>query len=276
MDTFVKAPHHNHTEITMQLIKLNWKQAEEAFKKDPVVLVPIGSIEQHGPIGPLGTDAMAAEAFANRVAECTNAIVLPTVYYGSAPQHMSFPGSIDIGIDTLQRVLRGITHSLIRHGVRRFLFINGHGGNASAIDQTMFDIYHHGCLAAELDWWAVASNMKPEWKTGHGDCQEVSLAMALDPASVNFDYLEPNEVNHISDALQTVHINVIKFKGHSVKMLRDARAAHSMGGYGGFASGEATCAQGEQMLDAVLAWMVDFTREFETVDPDKARARFSR
>lgn len=258
----------------MQLSKLNWKQAEAELQKDPVIIVPLGSIEQHGPIGPLGTDTMIAEDLAYRLADMTNTLVAPPVCYGSCPQHMGFPGSINIGMDALYLVLKGITESLIKHGARRFVFINGHGGNIPAIDRIMFEIFDLGCISAAMDWWVIASNMKPEWKTGHGDCQEVSMAMAIDESSVNFDYLAPNIVNHFSDAIQTVHINVVKYKGHSVKALRDARAAHSTGGYGGFPSDRATREQGEQMRAAVLEWMVGFVEEFKKVDIAKATALF--
>lgn len=259
----------------MQLSKLNWKQAEAELQKDPVIIVPVGSVEQHGPIGPLGTDSMIADDLAGRLADMTDTLVLPTVWYGSCPQHMSFPGTINIGADGLYLVLKGITTSLIRHGARRFIFVNGHGGNIPTIDRTMFEIFDLGCISASMEWWIIASNMKPEWKTGHGDCQEVSMAMAVDESSVNFDYLVPNEINHFSDAIRTVHINVVNYKGHNIKAFRDARAAHSTGGYGGFPSDKATRKQGVEMREAVLEWMAGFVEEFKTVDLAKSRAFFT-
>lgn len=113
----------------MFLAKMTTEQAAQAFRLDPVILLPVGSCEQHGPQCALGTDFLIPDHLARQVEALPNLIVAPTVPYGVCPYHMSFAGSIDIGYEGLHHLLHSITFSLMQHGARRFLILNGHGGN---------------------------------------------------------------------------------------------------------------------------------------------------
>lgn len=126
----------------MFLAKMTTEQAAQAFRLDPVILLPVGSCEQHGPQCALGTDFLIPDHLARQVEALPNLIVAPTVPYGVCPYHMSFAGSIDIGYEGLHHLLHSITFSLMQHGARRFLILNGHGGNNPAIDKTALEIYH--------------------------------------------------------------------------------------------------------------------------------------
>ena len=108
----------------MFLAKMTTEQAAQAFRLDPVILLPVGSCEQHGPQCALGTDFLIPDHLARQVEALPNLIVAPTVPYGVCPYHMSFAGSIDIGYEGLHHLLHSITFSLMQHGARRFLILN--------------------------------------------------------------------------------------------------------------------------------------------------------
>ena len=116
----------------MYLAKMTTAQAKEAFEKDPII---VGSTEQHGTQGALGTDFMVPSYLADHVEDVDNVIVAPTVPYGVCPYHLSFEGSINIGYEGLYMVLHGIMDSLMQHGAKRFVVLNGHGGNTPSIDR---------------------------------------------------------------------------------------------------------------------------------------------
>ena len=103
----------------MKLAHLNWRQAERVLA-DPstTVVIPIGSTEQHGPVGPLGTDWMIPEWIAGEMEKRTNILVAPVIPFGVATHHTSFPGTIDMGLETLVAVMRGVFGSLAKHGAR--------------------------------------------------------------------------------------------------------------------------------------------------------------
>ena len=119
------------------LENLSYPEVEEYLKKKDIILVPTGSVEQHSPYGLIGTDFITAEAVARRVAETMQILVAPTVKYGVSPHHMAFKGTVSLKPDTMIILISDIIESLVAHGFRRIVFINGHGGNISSIKIAM-------------------------------------------------------------------------------------------------------------------------------------------
>jgi creatinine amidohydrolase/Fe(II)-dependent formamide hydrolase-like protein len=116
--------------------ELTWPEAEKRFKEVDVALLPVGSIEQHGPHLPLDTDAFDAEYLALKVAEgCTDPkpLVLPLIPYGVSYHHEDFAGTITISPNTLSQLVYEIGMSAVHHGVKKLVIINGHGGNGPAL-----------------------------------------------------------------------------------------------------------------------------------------------
>lgn len=117
--------------------ELTWRQAKARIKKMDVALLPVGSIEQHGPHLPLDTDAFDADYLAHRVAEaCSDPkpLVLPPISYGVSYHHADFTGTVSISNDTLARVVYEIGMSVSQNGIRKLVIINGHGGNSPALN----------------------------------------------------------------------------------------------------------------------------------------------
>ncbi len=119
------------------LENLSYPEVEEYLKEKDIILVPTGSVEQHSPYGLIGTDFIAAEAVARRVSEAMQILVAPTVKYGVSPHHMAFGGTVSLKPDTMIMLISDIIESLVAHGFRRIVFINGHGGNINSIKIAM-------------------------------------------------------------------------------------------------------------------------------------------
>jgi creatinine amidohydrolase/Fe(II)-dependent formamide hydrolase-like protein len=123
-------------QTTYLLGELTWPEARDRLRRVDVALLPVGSIEQHGPHLPLDTDAFDADHLARRVAEAcqgTKPIVLPLVPYGVAYHHQDFKGTISISPESLSQLVYDIGMSAARNGISKLVIINGHGGNGPAL-----------------------------------------------------------------------------------------------------------------------------------------------
>ncbi len=116
--------------------ELTWPEMREAIARQPVVLLPFGTVEDHGPHLPLNTDNIIVEAVcleaARRAPE--EMLVMPLVAYGLDEHHMDFPGTVSVDMQTLIAYVADVAMSPARHGFTHILVVNGHGSNASIAD----------------------------------------------------------------------------------------------------------------------------------------------
>ncbi|MEA5603442.1 creatininase family protein [Nostoc sp. UHCC 0252] len=120
-----------------------WQEVEAYLQQSRGIIFPIGSTEQHGPTGLIGTDAICAEAIAHGVGDATQAIVGPTINVGMALHHTAFPGTISLRPSTLIQVVRDYITCLAKAGFTKFYFINGHGGNIATLKAAFSETYAH-------------------------------------------------------------------------------------------------------------------------------------
>lgn len=168
-------------------------------EQDAIVIVPVGSTEQHGPHMPVQTDARLASEVAQRtahqIADRAPVVVTPTVWSGLAEHHMSLGGTITLDFDTFSRLLRGIVGSLARHGFRRILLLNGHGGNIAALDLIVGELTRELAIPlTSVNYWMVAPDVVEEvlerQTALHHACEgETSLMLAVAPELVDTDRL---------------------------------------------------------------------------------------
>lgn len=118
-----------------------WLEVETYLQQSQGLILPIGSTEQHGPTGLIGTDAICAEVVARGVGEATHALVAPTINVGMALHHTAFPGSISLRPSTLMLVIRDYLVGLVKAGFTKFFFINGHGGNMATLKAAFAETY---------------------------------------------------------------------------------------------------------------------------------------
>ena len=127
----------------MYLPDETWPDLGEYFEDESLALVPLGSTEQHGPTGLIGTDAICAETIARGVGEETGAVIGPTINVGMALHHTAFAGSISLRPSTLIALIQDYVKPLARYGFERFFFINGHGGNVATLKAAFAETYAH-------------------------------------------------------------------------------------------------------------------------------------
>jgi creatinine amidohydrolase len=185
----------------------SWPEVEAYLAASQAIIVPIGSTEQHGPNGLVGTDAICAEVIARGVGEAEGAMVAPTINVGIAEHHMMFPGTMTLRPTTLIAVIRDGVDSLARHGFRRFFFINGHGGNVATVRAAFSEIYTegrrlHGGAAPEVrcvlvNWWETGGVMPLSRELfgtaegSHATPSEVSVTQAAYPEAIKTAVMEP-------------------------------------------------------------------------------------
>ncbi len=191
----------------MQLHLSTWQEVERYLETSKGIMVPIGSTEQHGPTGLIGTDAICPEVIARRAGEMASALVAPTISVGMAEHHMCFTGTITYRPSTLIRVICDYVSSLARHGFERILFVNGHGGNIATINAAIFEVYgaegqRPGANAASLrcklvNWWmndgvrAISDELFGDREGSHATASEVSVTQFAYPDAIKRATLDP-------------------------------------------------------------------------------------
>lgn len=130
-------PLFQEQKIKNYLPHMSWKDIEEALVHTDIVIIPVGSIEQHGPHMPLGTDFYWALNMCLLIAQETDILVAPALMVGLAEYHMGFPGTMTLTPETFEAVLYESSQCLLRHGFKKILFLNGHGGNTDSMQHVI-------------------------------------------------------------------------------------------------------------------------------------------
>ena len=195
----------------MRLHLSTWPEVESYLQRSEGIIIPIGSTEQHGPTGIIGTDAVCAEAIAIAVGKATQALVAPTINVGMALHHADFPGTISLRPSTLILVIRDYLTCLTRSGFSKFLFINGHGGNIATLKAAFSETYAHladlrvpnadrvECQTA--NWfmcgsvYRLAKELYGDREGSHATPSEIALTQYIYPEAIKSAPLDPNHLS---------------------------------------------------------------------------------
>lgn len=166
--------------------------------KDAIVILPVASMEQHGPHLAVGVDTILCTAVCKAAAEKASdldIVVAPTLWCGMAEHHMAFGGTFTFDIPTYRSVLLALLKSLERHGFHRVLIVNGHGGNITALSAFLPDFARETSLAIRATTYfmlarrAMAPTMQDQTSVMHACEVETSMMMALAPELVRTERL---------------------------------------------------------------------------------------
>jgi len=175
--------------------------AEELRSKaaqDAVVVLPVASIEQHGPHLPVGVDTILCGGVCKAAAELADdveVVVAPVLWCGMAEHHMAFGGTFTFDIPTYRAVLLSFLKSIERHGFHRVLIVNGHGGNIAALTAFLPDFARETRLHVEATTYfllaqeALGPLLEDQKGVMHACEVETSMMMVLAPGSVREDRL---------------------------------------------------------------------------------------
>ncbi|NEU57463.1 creatininase family protein [Halorussus sp. MSC15.2] len=238
---------HEHTTTT----------AADAFAEAEVAVLPTGSVEQHGPALPLGTDLLAARAVAETVADRTDAVLLPPIPVGVSAHHRQFDGTLWTDPETFERYVADIVAGVAEHGVRKAVVVNGHGGNDDALRRAARGLRDEEvAFAAPWNWWSNLDALVEEeldTSLGHADEVETSMMLAVAGDLVREAALEDAEERGADSWGETV-------RGASVGF--DAIDFTESGAVGRPTEGSA--AVGEKLLDhasedlaALVEWLAE-------------------
>jgi creatinine amidohydrolase len=171
-------------------VDLTQPEIAEQMRKKPLVILPLGSVEQHGPHLPSGTDIFASRAIAHAVAERMDGLVLPDTPIGVTPFHMAFESTITFSPETFERVVVETCASAAKHGAKYLLLLNWHELNIPAL-AVAADALHreHGMTVLTVQACYVAQDMFGPECGGltHGGEIEALAVMAYDPKLVHLD-----------------------------------------------------------------------------------------
>lgn len=242
-----------------------------------IAVQPIGAIEQHGPHLPMSVDACTVDGVARRLAAALPAdspvLILPTQAVCKSDEHIDFPGTLTLSPETLLRVLTEIGASVARSGVRKMVFLNGHGGNIAVMDLAARKLrVDHDMMAFSVNWFGfgMPQGLYSPLESSHGihaGDMETSVMLALDPANVAMDHAHDFRSRGQDLAENTRHIGLgrgVK-PGWKVQDLNDAGAC-----------GEAhlaSAAKGETTLDHAVARLVEAMAEIAAMPASWLRQR---
>ena len=192
--TTIPGPAACTSDIRLQL--RSWPEVEAYLQHCKGVIVPLGSTEQHGPTGAIGTDALTAEAVALEVGRRSGVLVTPVQAFGMAEHHLGFAGTVSLQPATLLAVLHDVVLSLARHGFERIFVINGHGGNIATAKAAFAQAYGtaaaRGLPQAErlrcrlANWFmapeamALARELYGEREGQHATPSEIAITLHLE------------------------------------------------------------------------------------------------
>ncbi len=199
--------------MTRKMQEMTWMDFEK-IKDSSIVIIPVGSTEQHGPHLPLSTDVIISTKLSEMIAEKVNGIVAPSIIYGYKSAPLSgggslFPGTLDLKGTTFMYLMNDVIEELISDGVRKIVVLNGHYENEAFILETVDNISkkNQDVQIIEASWWnhisddvmgKVFDEIKfPGWEVEHAAMTETSMMLKFSPELVHMDRLKEDVVRSI-------------------------------------------------------------------------------
>lgn len=260
---------------TAELVHMTWKQAEEARDRGAVVLIPVGTLEQNGSVCPLGTDTLAAEEIARRVAEKTDSVMAPIIAYGYSPQFRHFPGTVSLSPDTLRSMVYDVCVNMIENGFTRLFVVNCHISSEPIIEHALRDVRENlGVLTAAVNPITVIQGATKdlyagnEKTLGHGSEPIASMLRSFTPESVHLADARHDEWGKFQ-GLQAVGSSKVKVGQGSFSLFFGTNEAAVTGGSGDPMASDPE--RGKEIMNRavdIISGFVDAFKQLEVVDEE--------
>ncbi len=170
----------------MRITAMNWRQVEAYLQTDDRAVIPLGSTEQHAGLS-LSVDSILSERVATEAAEPLQVPVFPVLAYGITPHFTAFPGTVSLRISSYLAVIEDVLNSLARHGFRRILLVNGHGGNAPA-------------QALAIEWMAAHPDVTVRFNNWWNAPRTWAKVKEIDPVASHASWMENFPWTRLPDA----------------------------------------------------------------------------
>lgn len=251
--------------------ELTWPEVESCFKEVDVALLPVGSIEQHGPHLPLDTDAFDADYLSRRIAEaCSDPkpLVLPLVSYGVSYEHGEFKGTVGVSNDTLAHLVYEIGMSVAHNGINKLVIINGHGGNIPALNYAAQMITRDAKIFVCIDTGETSDVDVYKIAETPGDIHageiETSTSLATRPHLVKMDKAAKRVPRFSSRYLSFTSKRKVSWYVHTKKI--------SQSGVIGDPT-KANAEKGERMWQVMIAHLVALVEDLKSMTLDEIYQR---
>lgn len=293
-------PLWHEQKVKNYLPHMTWPEVQDLLTRTDMVIFPVAAIEQHGPPMPLGTDYLAAVEEAKLIAQKTDVLVAPILLPGLSPYHMEFPGTITLSSNTVQQVFFEAAQSLIHHGFRRFLILNGHTGD-QFISRYLADRINQETEAIAVDLNDAAALIPSGNNSGprtprqttfdrHAGVGETSNGLYLFPTLVEMDQATQNHVNlppHMEEMLPQVTagdpVASFVFLAEGLKPLETKKGTSTRemtptGAWSNRDTHDATEAQGRATATRLVDSSVEFIdrwKRLRPLEPLSARQKYA-
>jgi creatinine amidohydrolase len=253
------------------------EEVKKALEKTDMAIVPFASTEQHSRHLPLGTDSIMTYEITKRVAEKINkefpVLIAPLISIGKSIEHMTFEGTITFQRETFANIVLDISKSLIKHGFRKIVLINGHGGNTRLLGDLLKDIrYETGAFVTLIGLWSPAllhdvlnkiTDVK-KCEVFHAGLLETSLMMLLRPDLVHEDKIQKEPTHKFTEETGFKYHKLIGSKlGGFSWLTKDVTNSGIIGD-----PTKATKEIGEIVLNYLLGEICEILREVKSLEID--------
>src|SRR5215472_7625739 len=256
--------------------ELTQPEIARQLQKNPLVILPCGSVEQHGPHLPTATDTLAANVIAHAVAERMDGLVLPATPFGVTPMHAPFEGTITLTPDTYMRVTTETCVSTARHGAKYLLILNWHEGNIPSLAIAAESLHRdHGMTVLTVQACYVAEELYGKSCNGltHGGEIEALAVLAFRPELVHLDRIEDS-----SDHAHGHKMDKLRRTRSYQPVLTDIRSIAPTGWFG--SPQHATAEKGARMVaeiaGAIASEAGDIFRQLDAVQGGTAEIKHLR
>ncbi|MEU6729302.1 creatininase family protein [Nonomuraea wenchangensis] len=254
---------------THRLGELSWTQVKELAERDPIILLPIGAVEQHGPHLPIHEDSIVAEWVADKLAKENGCYVAPALHYGHSGVFRGFNGNLSLSPATLRAVTYEIIEALVQSGFRRVIIINNNGGNVGPVIDAGLQARHDlGVLVGHLYPWQLGYALMrdvyddPAKAYGHGAEPEHSAMLAMFPDQVQSELAVAGGLASSSGWTPTSYTEAA-IPGHDVRgtVLWDFSEVSATGCTGDVSLGSAKT--GEIWIERVIGFCSAYIQEYD-------------